>query len=111
MATANPTRVFEEVDFFYTVEFQCTYFDVSYEGPKEEGLNLIVTKQVETYQERNFEDRMIGEMRYAQQRTAHIYSAQPLRFTHLRFGNLRYQGVERGEDFGPFYSYTYTHTL
>ncbi len=111
MATATPTRTYDEVDFFFSVEFQAAYFDVSYEGPHEDSVNLIVTKQVESYQERNFEDRMLGEMRYVGQHTAHIYSAQPLRFTHLRYGKLLYQGVERGEDFGPFYSYTYIPTL
>ncbi len=111
MATAIPTRVFEEVDFYFSVEFECAYFDVSYEGPNL-GINLLVTKNVRSYQERNFEDRMLGEMRYAACRTAHIYSAHPLSFTHLRFGRMTYHGVERGDDFGPLHHYTYsTNTL
>ncbi len=110
MATANPTHVFEEVDFYFSVEFECAYFDVSYEGPSL-GINLLVTKNVQSWQERNFEDRMLGEMRYARQHNAHIYATRPLTFKHLRFGRMEYQGVERGDDFGPFHKYTYTPTL
>ena len=106
MATANPTRVFEDVDYYLPVAFECGYFDVVHNEPSI-GLNLIVTRKIESYQERNFEDRVVGELRYARESKCHVYSTTPMNFAHLRHGKLRYQGVARGDDFGPFHAYLY----
>ena len=114
MATAMPTRIIDDAAYYVTPRFECTYFDVSYSEPCE-TLNLFVSKQVRSWQERNFEDRVIGEIAAYNQthrpiHSAIIYSLAPLNFTHLRKGRLVYDGKVAEEDFGPFYAHRYVIT-